>query len=91
MTDAEYEAFLVQSFTLLAAFSRSGSLHFACSGWHHVLQLLKAGAIAYDELKNICIWVKTNGGMGSLYRSQHELIAVYKKGSRSHVNNVEPR
>jgi DNA modification methylase len=89
MTDAEYEAFLVQTLTLLAAFSRSGAIHFVCSGWHHFLQLLKAGAIAYDELKNICVWVKTNGGMGSLYRSQHELITVYKKGSRSHVNNVE--
>jgi hypothetical protein len=38
---------------------------------------------------NLCVWTKTNGGMGSLYRSQHELLPLYKKGATGHVNNVE--
>ncbi|MEJ0041253.1 MAG: site-specific DNA-methyltransferase [Rhizomicrobium sp.] len=46
-------------------------------------------ATAYSELKNLCVWAKTNAGMGSLYRSQHELIFVFKHGTASHINNVE--
>jgi hypothetical protein len=49
--------------------------------------LLAAGE-AYAELKNICCWVKAQGGMGSLYRSQHELVAVFKSGTAPHINNV---
>ncbi len=51
--------------------------------------MLSAGRAAYSELKNICVWAKTNGGMGSLYRSQHELVCVFKSGTAPHVNNVE--
>ena len=42
-----------------------------------------------SELKNLCVWSKTNGGMGSLYRSQHELVFVFKSGRDPHINNVE--
>jgi DNA modification methylase len=52
-------------------------------------EVLLAGEDAYSELKNLCVWAKTNGGMGSLYRSQHELIFVFKAGTAAHVNNVE--
>ncbi len=51
--------------------------------------MLAAGENAYSELKNICVWAKTNGGMGSLYRSQHELVFVFKAGTAPHINNVE--
>ncbi len=51
-------------------------------------ELLEAGEI-YEELKNLCVWNKTNGGMGSLYRSKHELVFVYKHGSSPHINNIE--
>ena len=51
-------------------------------------ELLAAGAEVYSELKNLCVWNKTNGGMGSLYRSKHELVFVFKSGTDSHINNV---
>jgi hypothetical protein len=57
--------------------------------WRHAGELLAAGREVYDELKNIVVWVKTNAGQGSLYRSQHELIFVFKKGGGAHVNNIE--
>jgi hypothetical protein len=50
---------------------------------------MAAGGASYTELMNICVWVKPNAGMGSLYRSQHELIAVFKSGRRSHRNNIQ--
>jgi DNA modification methylase len=73
----------------LADFSTNGSIHFICMDWRHVRELLEAATKPYSELKNLCVWSKTNAGMGSLYRSQHELIFVFKKGSAPHVNNVE--
>ena len=57
--------------------------------WRHLSELLTAGRRVYSELKNLCVWTKTNGGMGSLYRSQHELVAVFKKGSAAPFNNIE--
>ena len=59
--------------------------------WRHIRELLEAATKPYSELKNLCVWSKTNAGMGSLYRSQHELIFVFKKGSAPHVNNVVGR
>ena len=53
------------------------------------VELLTAGLGIYAELKNMCVWVKDNAGMGSLYRSQHELIFVFKNGRTPHRNNVE--
>ena len=57
--------------------------------WAHLAELLVAGSEVYAELKNIVIWVKSAAGMGSLYRSQHELICVFKSGTARHTNNVE--
>jgi DNA modification methylase len=57
--------------------------------WRHLGELLAVGREVYAELKNLCVWVKSNGGMGSLYRSQHELIFVFKHGCASHRNNVQ--
>ncbi|HEV7265502.1 MAG TPA: site-specific DNA-methyltransferase [Falsiroseomonas sp.] len=56
--------------------------------WRHIGEILAAGRAAYSELKNLCVWTKTNGGMGSLYRSQHELVFVFKAGRGAHINNV---
>jgi hypothetical protein len=55
----------------------------------HWRRLLAAGRAAYTELKNLCVWAKDNAGMGSLYRSQHELVLVFKAGRAPHRNNVE--
>jgi DNA modification methylase len=89
MSSAEFEAFLTGVFQQLAAHSSDGAIHYICIDWRHVGEVERAGAGYYAEMKNICVWVKTNGGMGSLYRSQHEFVFVYKNGTASHVNNVE--
>ena len=57
--------------------------------WRHVKEMIAAGEAVYSELKNLCVWAKTNGGMGSLYRSRHELVFVWKSGTAPHINNVE--
>jgi DNA modification methylase len=84
-----FTAFLGQTCLNLAAFSANGSLHYVCMDWRHLEELLAAGREAYSELKNLCVWVKANGGMGSLYRSQHELVFVFKHGRNGHRNNVQ--
>jgi len=89
MTSDEFTSFLATVFVLLAAVSKDGAMHFQCIDWRHAKEMLAAGGAAYSELKNICVWAKTNGGMGSLYRSAHELVFVWKAGQGAHVNNVE--
>ena len=89
MSVSEFTQFLEQVFGLLASHSKSGSIHFICMDWRHLPETLTAGAKTYAELKNLCVWVKDKGGMGSLYRSQHELVLVYKHGKDAHRNNVE--
>jgi DNA modification methylase len=74
---------------LLATHSRNGAIHFVCMDWRHADELFAAGRDVYSELKNIAVWVKSNPGMGSLYRSQHELVFVFKSGTGRHTNNVE--
>lgn len=89
MSEAEFRRFLEQSFQNMRDFSKDGSLHFSFIDWGHVGVMLAAGKAVYDELKNICIWAKDAGGMGSLYRSRHEMICVFKHGSSPHCNNIE--
>jgi DNA modification methylase len=89
MDSTEFTSFLSEAFRNLAAFSVDGSIHFVCMDWRHVEELLAAGRAAYGELKNLCVWVKDNAGMGSLYRSQHELVFVFKHGRNGHRNNVQ--
>jgi DNA modification methylase len=89
MSQAEFTDFLRTVCKRLVGASHDGAIHFICMDWRHVGELLDAGRDAYDEVKNICVWVKNNGGMGSLYRSQHELILVFKQGKDSHRDNVQ--
>ena len=89
MSPAEFTAFLQTVFGHLAAYSVDGSIHFQCMDWRHLQEMLAAGTAAYSDLKNLCVWAKNNGGMGSLYRSQHELVFVFKSGTAPHINNVE--
>lgn len=84
----EFTEFLSANFKLLKEFSKNGSLHLICMDWRHVEEISRAGHV-YDEFKNICVWNKTNAGMGSLYRSKHEFIFVYKNGEQKHINNIE--
>lgn len=88
MTPEAFTDFLKRACGLLATYSVDGSLHFICMDWRHMAEMMAAGA-QYAEMKNLCVWVKDNGGMGSLYRSQHELVFVFKNGTAPHRNNVE--
>ena len=89
MSVSEFTAFLQSVFDNLAQASTDGSIHFVAMDWRHMAEVLEAGRNTYSELKNLCVWSKTNGGMGSLYRSQHELFFVFKSGTAPHINNVE--
>jgi DNA modification methylase len=74
---------------LLARHSSSDSVHFVCMDWRHMGELLAAGKQAYQSLLNLCVWAKDNGGLGSFYRSRHELIFVFKKGKGRFRNNIQ--
>jgi DNA modification methylase len=89
MTSGQFTHFLATVLHLLVRYSTAGSIHFICMDWRHQLELLTAGSQVYAELKNLCVWVKSNAGMGSFYRSQHELIFVFKHGRAPHRNNIQ--
>jgi len=89
MSETEFTTFLENALALHAARSTNGALHFVCMDWRHSSELLASSRSIYSECKNLCVWVKTNAGMGSLYRSQHELVYVFKVGTAPHTNNVE--
>jgi len=89
MTEEEFTGFLDTAFTNLAAHSIDGSIHFICMDWRHMPEMLAAGRSVFTELKNLCIWAKDNGGLGSFYRSRHELIFAFKNGTAPHINSFE--
>jgi DNA modification methylase len=85
---AEFVALLETSLGHAARCSIDGAIHFVCMDWRHTKEIITAGEKVYDELKNLCVWNKSNAGMGSLYRSKHEFIFVFKVGKGAHINNV---
>ena len=85
----EYADFLETAFSRLVDFSVNGSIHFVCMDWRHIRELLSAATKPYGELKDLCVWAKTNARRGSLYRSQHELVFVFKNGNVPRINNEE--
>lgn len=89
MSPAEFTSFLISTMILMARYSTDGSIHYQCIDWRHIGEMRKAGEAAYTELKNICVWVKDSPGMGSFYRSQHELVFVFKNGKAPHQNNIQ--
>jgi DNA modification methylase len=89
MSKRQFKAFLTTAFQCQADFSIDGAIHFQCMDWRHIGEMLGAGDEVYSELKNVCVWAKDNGGMGAFYRSQHELVFVWKWGNQPHLNNVE--
>ena len=89
MSEAEFSAFLQTIFSRLAENTVDGSIHQICMDWRHIWEMLGAGRAVYSELKNLCVWNKTNAGMGSFYRSKHELVFVWKSGAAPHINNFE--
>ena len=89
MSSEEFTAFLTSVFDRLAVHTIDGAIHFICIDWRHIAEMMAAGDAVYTELKNLCVWTKTNGGMGTFYRSRHELIFAWKSGTGSHINNFE--
>ncbi|MCB2116340.1 MAG: ParB N-terminal domain-containing protein [Rhodobacteraceae bacterium] len=89
MSVTEFTDFLTRAFRNMADVSLDGSIHFLCMDWRHMGEMLAAGQGVYGELKNLIVWAKDNGGMGTFYRSRHELIFTFKKGAAPHVNTFE--
>jgi DNA modification methylase len=88
MSPEQFIEFLRKAFLHLIANSKDGSIHFICMDWRHMCEMLDAGGV-YTELKNLCVWAKDKGGMGTFYRSRHELIFVFKNGNAQHINSFE--
>jgi DNA modification methylase len=89
MSESEFTDFLTNVLAQLARNSVDGALQFICMDWRHSGELISAARSVYAEFKNLCVWVKDGGGQGSLYRSQHELVFVFKNGKRPHRNNIQ--
>lgn len=86
MTVPEFTGFLQSFMRHAVQYSQDGAIHFICMDWRHMGEVLAAAGELY-ELKNVCVWNKTNGGMGTFYRSKHEMVFVFKVGSGPHINN----
>lgn len=89
MSGTEYTDFLGSSLTNICTHTTEGALLYACMDWRHMGEMLAAAKVSKCELMNLCVWAKSNGGMGSLYRSRHELIFVFKNGKEPHQNNIQ--
>jgi DNA modification methylase len=86
MNGNRFARFLEDCFLNLIKYSENGSIHYICMDWKHIHELTTAARV-YTQAKQLIVWKKDNGGMGSFYRSQHELIFVYKNGRKKHINN----
>lgn len=89
MSRAQFTQFLTDALALMRDHSVDGAIHYACIDWRHLGEMLAAGEASGAELKNVVCWDKGAAGMGSLYRSQHELVFVFKHGKGAHTNNVQ--
>lgn len=89
MSSDEFRGFLHATLQNAATCSRDGAVHFVCMDWRHIEDLMAVGRQVYPTALNLVAWAKSNAGQGSFYRSQHELIGVFRVGKASHLNNVE--
>lgn len=89
MSQADFKAFLEATLGQAARVCRDGAIAFVCMDWRHMGEMQAAGERVFGALKNLCVWAKTNAGMGSFYRSQHELVFVYRVGDGPHLNTFE--
>jgi DNA modification methylase len=89
LSRSEFVAFLKSTLAQAAAASRDGAVHFICMDWRHIGELVEAGDAIYGDMLNLVVWVKSNAGQGSFYRSQHELVGVFRVGDQAHLNNIE--
>jgi DNA modification methylase len=89
MDETQFRDFLTATLGACAQVSCDGAVHFVCMDWRHMDDVSAVGRTVYGDLLNLCVWNKSNAGMGSLYRSKHELVFVYKVGTAPHLNTVE--
>jgi DNA modification methylase len=89
MASADYVGFLASVLKAAALVSREGALHYVCTDWRHIAELMAAAKPVYGDTINIAVWLKSNAGQGSFYRSQHELVGVFRVGQAQHLNNVK--
>jgi DNA modification methylase len=89
MSPTEFIDFLTATIGVAAEHSKKGAVHYVCVDWRHVHQLIEAGEQVYGGMLNLVVWVKSNAGQGSFYRSRHELIGVFRVGGESHLNNIQ--
>jgi DNA modification methylase len=89
MGEAEFTQFLTTALKLAGTHTAPGGILYACMDFRHMGEMLAAGRATGFELLNLCVWVKTNGGMGSFYRSKHELVFVFRDGTPQHQNNIQ--
>jgi DNA modification methylase len=87
LSSEDFTSFLSSVFRLQIAYAVDGAIHEIFMDWRHQREMLDAGEGAFTRLMNLCVWVKSNGGMGSFYRSRHELVFVWKSGRKPHINN----
>ena len=89
MAAPAFTSFLIDTLAVAARASIDGAVHFVCMDWRHIGELVEAGRVAYGTMLNLIAWVKSNAGQGSFYRSQHELIGVFRVGDSPHLNTIE--
>jgi hypothetical protein len=89
MSREAYTIFLTDTLAIAARFSIDGAVHFVCMDWRHIGELVTVSREVYGAMLNLITWVKTNAGQGSFYRSQHELIGVFRVGCSPHLNTIE--
>jgi DNA modification methylase len=89
MSSEQFTEFLGKVMKQICTYSADGSIHYLFMDWRHMEEILAAGNSHYSELKNLCVWVKDRAGMGIFYRSQHELVFVYKNGEALHRNHFK--
>jgi len=89
MTGQEYREFLRVALSAAAAASLGSAVHYVCTDWRQIATVMRVGRQVYAKQLNLAVWVKTNAGQGSFYRSQHELIPVFRVGDDPHLNNIE--
>jgi DNA modification methylase len=89
MTAEQFASFLGKAFGHMHGSSQDGAINFIFMDWRHTREILDAASPVYGAPRQLCVWAKDNAGMGTFYRSQHELVFAFKKGNAAHINNFE--
>lgn len=87
MTSEQFTEFLGSSFAKTRRYVLDGAVIFICMDWRHLVELQQAAEPVFGSPKNLIVWVKNNGGMGTFYRSQHEFILPFVAGDAPPINN----